>query len=280
MECIWLVPSNGLLHAVAVQAIALSEIFQSHAMKILIADDDELYREWLRMALTKAGASVTEVVNGLAAVDAAQAANGFFDAILMDMRMPFLDGLEAAKQIRQFDSHARIVIMTAANRSSPDYRIAAEEFDAVLSKPIDLSQLYVNLGLAYRDNMEFVTSHNHVTHHLNQVRINQLTKSYGHESICRLLRLTQQKTREHIRDFHITLVDHDYQQLAFLAQNLLTTLEKYYDDGLVSSILALEGAAIRGDGMASALTIVEKRTRHMMLEIDVLLDLPEWRAVS
>lgn len=280
MECIWLVPSNGLLPAGVVQAIALSEIFQSRAMKILIADDDELYREWLRMALRKAGASVTEAVNGLAAVDAAQAANGFFDAILMDMRMPFLDGPEAAKQIRQFDSHARIVIMTAANRSSPDYRVAAEEFDAVLSKPIDLRQLYANLGLVYHDNIDCVKSHVHATPHLNQVQIDHLTKSYGHESICRLLRLTQQKTREHIRDFHIILVDRDYQQLAFLARTLLATLEKYCDEALVSSILALEAAAIRGHGIASALAIVEKRTRHMMLEIDVLLDLPEWRAVS
>ena len=66
---------------------------------MLIADDHAANRELVRAILTPFGCSVTEAENGLEAVAAAQAAP--YDIILMDLRMPGLDGASAVRAIRQ-----------------------------------------------------------------------------------------------------------------------------------------------------------------------------------
>ena len=76
------------------------------ASKVLVAEDDAALRRLIGMQLERLGATPTLVADGQAAVEAA--AQGAFDAILLDLRMPVLSGLDAAVQIR------------AAGRRDPD----------------------------------------------------------------------------------------------------------------------------------------------------------------
>ena len=83
-------------------------------MRILLADDLDVTRSVTTDFLRTAGHAVTEVCDGLAAVEAAR--TGDFDLILTDMRMPIVDGLEATRRIRALPGdrgRTPVVLLTA-----------------------------------------------------------------------------------------------------------------------------------------------------------------------
>jgi DNA-binding NarL/FixJ family response regulator len=81
------------------------------SIRILIADDHEAVRRGLRSALTAAGWEVcADVANGKDAVEKTAALKP--DLIILDISMPVMGGLDAARLIRRADSNAKIVIFT------------------------------------------------------------------------------------------------------------------------------------------------------------------------
>jgi PAS domain S-box-containing protein len=110
--------------------------------RVLVADDHPVNRELVRAILTPLGAQVTEAADGLEAVEAAGAAP--FDIILMDLRMPGLDGLGAMRAIRAaggLNANVPILAFSAgADPASEAGRMAAG-FDGDLHKPIVPGQL-------------------------------------------------------------------------------------------------------------------------------------------
>lgn len=114
--------------------------------RILIAEDDELN---LEIACTLIGAEgiVTETAaNGREAAEKFEAsAEGYYDAILMDIRMPVMDGIEATKRIRGSDrpDAARIpIIAMTANAFDEDMKKSVEcGMNGHLTKPIDMKKV-------------------------------------------------------------------------------------------------------------------------------------------
>jgi len=112
-------------------------------MRLLVAEDNPVNQRLLSIALTRAGHSVDFANNGEEAVTAAAGAR--YDAILMDVEMPLLDGLQATALIRRAEAPAAprtpIVAMTA--HSGSDFRHACFEvgMDAFLSKPVRLREM-------------------------------------------------------------------------------------------------------------------------------------------
>lgn len=105
--------------------------------RVLVADDHAINRELVRAVLTPLGAEVSEVTNGVEAV--AAAGRRRFDLILMDLRMPELDGLDAMRAIREgggVNSKAPILAFSAGiDASSAAARLQAG-FDGDLPKPL------------------------------------------------------------------------------------------------------------------------------------------------
>lgn len=105
---------------------------------ILIVDDDEGIRDIVAMALTDEGYRVVTAEHGAAALQAI--ARQPPAVILLDMRMPVMDGWEFARLYRQGPGpHAPIIVVTAARDASA--RAAQIDAEGVLAKPFGMVAL-------------------------------------------------------------------------------------------------------------------------------------------
>jgi len=111
---------------------------------VLLADDDEFIRKITADKLTKMGLSVQSAENGQDAVKVL--ANERFSLVLMDIRMPGMDGLEAAKAIRAgregvLDSQIPIIAMTAHALKEDKQKCFDAGMNDYISKPVDFETL-------------------------------------------------------------------------------------------------------------------------------------------
>ncbi len=117
----------------------------AHA-RVLVADDNLATRELLVRKLQRLGLEVESVVDGLQAVrtveDAARA-NMPFRAVLLDWRMPIMDGIESARAIRQLpvSPSPKLICVTAAGYEELELQASETDFDQVLIKPVTTEQL-------------------------------------------------------------------------------------------------------------------------------------------
>ncbi|MBI3968479.1 MAG: response regulator [Chloroflexi bacterium] len=81
---------------------------------LLLVDDSAVVRNICRVMLSPFNLQFREASNGREAVLEYQAHRP--DAVLMDLRMPEMDGLEALREIKQFDPEARVAMVTSANQ--------------------------------------------------------------------------------------------------------------------------------------------------------------------
>ena len=115
-------------------------------VRILLAEDNELNMEIAEFILENAGAVVTKAENGQKAVDLfAGSKENAFDIVLMDIMMPVMNGLDAAKAIRQMpraDAKTTPIFAMTANAFSEDARKSLEAgMNEHISKPIDGDKL-------------------------------------------------------------------------------------------------------------------------------------------
>lgn len=115
-------------------------------LNILLVEDNELNMEIAEFQLTSQGAKVTKALNGQEAVDMFSSSKvGEFDAILMDIMMPLLNGYEASERIRSMmreDAKTIPIIAMTANAFTDDVLRAKEAgMDRHLAKPIDIKLL-------------------------------------------------------------------------------------------------------------------------------------------
>ena len=119
-------------------------------MQLMLVEDNELNAEIAEMLLTDQGARVVTVSNGKQALDLfCESPQGTFDAILMDIMMPVMDGLTATRAIRALDrpdaSTIPIIAMTA-NAFKEDADSCYEAgMNAHLSKPLDMDLIIKTL---------------------------------------------------------------------------------------------------------------------------------------
>ena len=108
---------------------------------VLIADDQTLFREGIKDVLTgeKWMEVVGEAADGLEAVAKAKQLKP--DVVLMDIKMPVMNGLEATKAIRQFDKNIPIVAVTANVLDFDRKTALANGCNEFVTKPVVRSQL-------------------------------------------------------------------------------------------------------------------------------------------
>lgn len=116
-------------------------------VSVLLAEDNEINSEIVKMLLEYCGAKVTQTWNGVEVVEEfAESVQGQFDLILMDIQMPMVDGLAACAQIRAMerpDAGQIPIIGLSANAFHQDRNRALEYgMNDYLAKPIDKDRLY------------------------------------------------------------------------------------------------------------------------------------------
>lgn len=117
--------------------------------KILLADDEELERQVLGFTLRNSGLPVEisgEAANGQEALDQAQRLKP--DLIIMDIKMPGLDGIEATRQIKTLFPATEVIILTAYGRFSYSQQAIKAQASDYLLKPIQPEQLIRAVELA------------------------------------------------------------------------------------------------------------------------------------
>ena len=130
--------------------------------RILVAEDHKLNIEVAKKLLESKKATVETAENGLIAIELfAAAPSGYYDAILMDIRMPVMDGILAAKAIRHMDQntsvHIPIIAMTA-NAFDEDVQHSLDAgMDAHIAKPIEPSVLFDTLMDAFDKNKKAIS---------------------------------------------------------------------------------------------------------------------------
>ena len=111
-------------------------------IKILIVDDEPSHQLMLRAHL-KSGYDVSEAADGFQAVEAVK--KQFFDLVLMDIRMPGMDGLEALRQIKAISHGIVVFIMTAFQSVETAREALRQGASDYIVKPVDAEELLANI---------------------------------------------------------------------------------------------------------------------------------------
>jgi len=114
--------------------------------RILLAEDERIARVSLAELLESQGYRVVAVEDGAATLS--QLLNGNFDAVLLDLRMPEMDGLTVLRKSREAGIHVPVIVMTAVDDSATvieAMRLGAYDY---ISKPIDFDQISAQLERA------------------------------------------------------------------------------------------------------------------------------------
>jgi len=118
--------------------------------KILIAEDEDVIRDFVVINLRRAGYEVTDVASGEAALEAFRTTGGDFDIVLLDVMMPGIDGFEVCKQIRAASGSVGIIILSAKTQEMDKVSGLMLGADDYISKPFSPSELLARVDAVHR----------------------------------------------------------------------------------------------------------------------------------
>ncbi|HEX4209848.1 MAG TPA: response regulator, partial [Candidatus Binataceae bacterium] len=123
-------------------------LLEKISMKVLLVEDNPINQRLALRLLEKNGHHVTLAANGREALETLGRMGWNFDAVLMDIQMPEMDGLETTREIRRIESsstrHLPIIAVTAHALKRDRERCLEAGMDDYVSKPID-SELLLRL---------------------------------------------------------------------------------------------------------------------------------------
>jgi len=115
---------------------------------ILIAEDNETNYYYLKLLLEKEGYTTLHAENGADAVELCMY-HPEVNLVLMDIKMPIMNGIEATQEIKKFRQDLPIIAITAYARNGDDHKILEAGCDDILPKPLDKKRLFDMLSIMF-----------------------------------------------------------------------------------------------------------------------------------
>ena len=115
-------------------------------VRVLLVDDEVTFTENMAELLTTRGYAVTEAHNGWSAIRIVE--KGEVDVVVLDLKMPGIDGIATLKEIKELDTFAEVLVLTG--HGSVDSAIEAMKLGAYdyLTKPCEVEELVEKLAKA------------------------------------------------------------------------------------------------------------------------------------
>lgn len=120
-------------------------------IKILLVDDEKQFVDTLAERLAMRGFSARVAYDGPQALKAVEEPT---DVIVLDLRMPGMDGFEVLRSVKKSNPQVQVIILTGHGDDAEEqtaYRMGAYNF---LKKPMDIDELLNSIRMAYRDKVE------------------------------------------------------------------------------------------------------------------------------
>lgn len=120
-------------------------------IKILLVDDEKQFVDTLAERLAMRGFSARVAYDGPQALKAVEEPT---DVIVLDLRMPGMDGFEVLRSVKKSNPQVQVIILTGHGGDAEEqtaYRMGAYNF---LKKPMEIDELLNSIRMAYRDKVE------------------------------------------------------------------------------------------------------------------------------
>lgn len=119
--------------------------------RVLVVDDEADVRKSVRLILSKAGYEVVEAEDGEAGVRAIKRGDNPFalGAIVCDLNMPNMDGMEAIPYFRSQFPHSSVIVLSGAITTERAKALRKQGVSEILSKPIDREKLLAAMKQAF-----------------------------------------------------------------------------------------------------------------------------------
>ena len=118
--------------------------------RILVAEDEDVIRDFVVINLKRAGYDVTDVPDGETALRVFDDAGGDFDIALLDVMMPGTDGFEVCKQIRSKSGSIGIIMLSAKTQEMDKVSGLMLGADDYIAKPFSPTELVARVDAVYR----------------------------------------------------------------------------------------------------------------------------------
>ncbi|MEP4380794.1 MAG: PAS-domain containing protein [Alphaproteobacteria bacterium] len=231
------------------------------SMRILLVEDNAVNQMLASAILKKAGHKIEVAVDGVEAVAAVR--DQPFDAVLMDIQMPEMDGLEATRRIRALDdpdqSNIYIIAMTANALMGDREKCISAGMNDYLPKPIDQKKLLAALGKASSVAVPAGDAGDEAAPGescLDGSILDQLEETIGREAIASMLAMTLAEVPATVALITAANAEGDLDKMRREVHDMGSNFGSYGAMRLSNHARAIEKACREGDaGQASDLTI-------------------------
>ena len=118
--------------------------------RILVCEDEDSIREFVVLNLKRSGYDVVDVSCGEDAIKAFDDADGAFDAVLLDIMMPGIDGFAVCRQLRERSDNIGIIMLSAKSQEMDKVSSLMIGADDYITKPFSISELIARVDAICR----------------------------------------------------------------------------------------------------------------------------------
>jgi DNA-binding response OmpR family regulator len=128
----------------------LHDMMNKSDYSLLLVDDEKAFREILRYELERAGyKNIVEAENGEEALD--RVAKNHVDLILLDLRMPKLQGEEVLRYVKENYPKISVIVLTGRTENEVKKTVLELGADAYIEKPYDSVELFISINKVLRN---------------------------------------------------------------------------------------------------------------------------------